>query len=617
VNRVGNIEAPASPIANYLAGLHARLATVTEGRIADYIPELGKADPSWFGIAIATTDGALYAAGDAEVSFSIQSVSKPFAYAYALHEYGQAAVLEHVGVEPTGEAFNSIILDEVNNRPFNPMVNAGAIAISELFKGETLDDRRAEMLGFYSRFAGRPATIDEAVYRSEDETGHRNRAIAYMMLNSGMISRPPADVLDIYFRQCSVEVTARDLAIMAGVLANDGVHPVTRERLLRPSEVRDVLTVMASCGMYDYAGQWAFEVGMPAKSGVSGGIVAVIPGQIGIGVFSPPLDGYGNSIRGVAACREISQAFGLHVFANRANPRAVIRREYRGSAVHSKRQCRGEDIRTLDREGERIGVLELQGALYFASVERLLRRVSDLNGEVEFLVLDFRRVRDADPAATKLLTLLVGPSGSPGPRLLLSNVDPSGQLAGLRRALEEHADAGRVSFHDDTDAALEVCEAAILGAHPHARDLSMLALGRLDVFRGLSSEECHMLEGILDVMQFEAGETILREGDPARILFVIASGQATVSLKTADGRRHRVASLGPGVTVGEMALLDGGPRSADVIAEERTLCYGLSVDRLRELAADHPNILITILTNVTRFFSERLRRANREIQALE
>ncbi len=344
-------QGPDTPIARYLAGLHARLAGLSEGRVADYIPELSKADPGWFGIAIATTDGAVYAAGDAEVSFSIQSVSKPFAYAYALHEHGQAAVLEHVGVEPTGEAFNSIILDEVNNRPFNPMVNAGAIAISELFKGATQDARRAEMLDFYSRFAGRPATIDEAVYRSEDETGHRNRAIAYMMLNSGMITRPPSEVLDIYFRQCSVEVTARDLAIMAAVLANDGVHPVSRERLLRPSEVRDVLTVMASCGMYDYAGQWAFEVGMPAKSGVSGGIVAVIPGQIGIGVFSPLLDGYGNSIRGVAACREISQSFGLHVFANRANPRAVIRREYRGSSVHSKRQSRADDIRHARSRG--------------------------------------------------------------------------------------------------------------------------------------------------------------------------------------------------------------------------------------------------------------------------
>jgi glutaminase len=242
-------------------------------------------------------------------------------------------VLAHVGVEPTGEAFNSIILDEVHNRPFNPMVNSGAIAVAELYKGATHAERLEAMLEFFCRFAGRRLAVDEAVYRSEDATGHRNRAIAYMMLNFGMIQRPPTEVLDIYFRQCAVEVTARDLALMAATLANDGVQPLTGERLLPPEAVRDVLTVMSSCGMYNYAGQWAFEVGMPAKSGVSGAIVAVIPDQIGIGVFSPPLDAYGNSIRGVAACKEISHAFDLHLFSNRTNPPAVIRREYRGDAA--------------------------------------------------------------------------------------------------------------------------------------------------------------------------------------------------------------------------------------------------------------------------------------------
>jgi glutaminase len=293
-----------SPIARYLAELQTRLAGITEGAVADYIPELGKADPKLFGVAIATVDGETYGAGDVDRAFSIQSVSKPFAYGYALREHGQAAVLAHVGVEPTGEAFNSIILDEVHNRPFNPMVNSGAIAVAELYKGATHAERQEAMLEFFCRFAGRRLAVDEAVYRSEDATGHRNRAIAYMMLNFGMIRHDPSEVLDIYFRQCSIGVTARDLALMAATLANDGVQPVTSERLLAPEAVRDVLTVMSSCGMYNYAGQWAFEVGMPAKSGVSGAIVAVIPGQIGIGVFSPPLDALGNSIRGSRPARK-------------------------------------------------------------------------------------------------------------------------------------------------------------------------------------------------------------------------------------------------------------------------------------------------------------------------
>jgi glutaminase len=178
-------------------------------------------------------------------------------YGYALQRYGRAAVLKHVGVEPTGEAFNSIVLDEVANRPFNPMVNAGAIAIAELMQGKNQDERIANMVALFSSLAGRKLEIDEAVFHSELATGHRNRAIAYLMLNTGMIRRDPNEVLDVYFRQCSVSVTARDLAIMAATLANDGRNPLTGEAVYEAQYVRDMLSVMNSCGMYDYAGEWA------------------------------------------------------------------------------------------------------------------------------------------------------------------------------------------------------------------------------------------------------------------------------------------------------------------------------------------------------------------------
>jgi glutaminase len=300
-----------APVQDYLAELHARVSGLTGGKPADYIPELGEADPNLFGIAIATVDGQTYTVGDAEAPFTTQSVSKPFMYGYALQRYGRAAVLNHVGVEPTGEAFNSIVLDEVMNRPFNPMVNAGAIAVAELMDGETQDDRIANMLALFSSLAGRKLDIDEAVFGSELATGHRNRAIAYMMLNTAMIERNPNEVLDLYFRQCSVNVTCRDLAIMAATLANDGKNPFTGEAVFDTQYVRDMLSVMNSCGMYDYAGEWAYEVGMPAKSGVSGAIIAVIPGQIGICVFSPPIDSQGNSVRGIRVCQEISNEFEL------------------------------------------------------------------------------------------------------------------------------------------------------------------------------------------------------------------------------------------------------------------------------------------------------------------
>ena len=413
------------PIARYLRDLHARLAGVREGRAADYIPELAGADPDLFGIAIATADGEVYAAGDSEVAFTLQSISKPFAYGYALQRHGRDAVMEHVGVEPTGDAFNAILLDEENNRPFNPMVNAGAIAVCELFEGASQAARRAEMEDFFARFAGRRLAMDAAVHRSEAETGHRNRAIAYMMLGAGMISRPPEEVLDIYLRQCSLEVTVRDLAIMGATLAGGGIQPLTGERLLGRGEVRDVLSVMMTCGMYDFAGEWLFEVGIPAKSGVSGGIVAVVPGQIGIGIFSPPIDEHGNSVRGIAACREISRDFGLHVLGEHENPQVVIRREAAGA-------------------GRRL-VLELQGPLYFGAVERLLRRVRALGGEVGELVLDFGHVRDADPAAVRLLELLVAPPEAPRPRLLLRGLGES-RLAPLRAALDAAADPHTVGF---------------------------------------------------------------------------------------------------------------------------------------------------------------------------
>src|ERR1700730_7096356 len=379
------------PIDHYLADLHARTRAITDGAIATYIPELAKADPETFGIAVATVDGKVYTAGDAGQHFTIQSISKAFIYGYALAEYGRPAVLSHVGVEPTGEAFNAIVLDDVHNRPFNPMVNAGAMATAELIRGDTPEARMATMLDILSRYAGRSLHIDEAVFRSEQATGHRNRAIAYMMLNSGMIRSAPEAVLDTYFRQCSVRVTCTDLAVMAATLAAGGVNPLTGERALPDEYIHDVLTVMNSCGMYNYAGPWAYEIGLPAKSGVSGGILAVLPGQVGIGVFSPRLDEHGHSVRGVSVCREFSDTFGLHAFRNHTNSGTVIRRELRGNVVRSKRVRPRERRRILDEKGASVCLIELQGALFFGSTERLLRRLDGLAPHAEVLVLARRR----------------------------------------------------------------------------------------------------------------------------------------------------------------------------------------------------------------------------------
>ena len=615
---VGAEPAALAPVEDYLTELHDRVSALTGGKPADYIPELGKVEPSLFGIAIATTDGEVYGVGDTQHPFTIQSVSKPFMYGYALNRYGREAVLKHVGVEPTGEAFNSIVLDEVANRPFNPMVNAGAIAVAELMDGASQEQRTANMLALFGDLAGRPLGIDEAVFRSEEATGHRNRAIAYMMLNTGMIKRDPNDVLDLYFRQCSVNVTTRDLAIMAATLANDGTNPITGKKVFQAEYVRDVLSVMNSCGMYDYAGEWAYEVGMPAKSGVSGCIIAVIPGQIGIGVFAPPIDSHGNSLRGIRVCQEISKEFELHAFNNRTNVRSVIRREYRGDLVHSNRLRTPYERQVLARQGDKVAVLEAQGALFFGSTEQLLRRIAQLAAETRYVVVDFKRVHLADASAHKLIARAARSIADSGAELVFASIADDGPLGTLARELGAQEERRAVCIFSDTDAALEWCEDRLLAGSSKGSG-TKFALSELDLLKGLSAEDYRLIEPIVRPLVFEKGEVIIREGAEAKLFFVVARGTVSVQIRVQgqNGRKKRVASIGPGLSFGEMALLDGGKRSADIVADEKVICYGLAVDQLVELAAEHPNIMITILRNLTRDFSERLRHANEAISALE
>jgi glutaminase len=611
---------PSAPIEDFLIELHKRVSGVRGGKVADYIPELGKVDPTIFGIALATVDGEIYATGDDEHRFTIQSVSKPFMYGYALQHYGRDYVLRHVGVEPTGEAFNSIVLDEVANRPFNPMVNAGAIAVAALMPGNTAEERIATMLDLFSNLAGRRLEIDQSVFQSEHATGHRNRAIAYMMLNTGMIERDPIEALDLYFRQCSITISCRDLAMMAATLANDGVNPLTGVSVLDPQYVRDVLSVMNSCGMYNYAGQWSYEVGMPAKSGVSGCIMAVIPGQVGIGVYSPPLDAQGNSVRGIKVCQDISNEFELHAFNNRTNVRSVIRRVYHGDRIRSSRVRTAQERDLLDAEGFRIGVIEVQGALFFGSTEQLLRRIAELSETARYIVVDFKRIHLADSAACKLILRLAQSMRDGDTELMFAEIANDGPLASISRELSEHEADRLLRVFRDVDVALEWCEDQLLAEVASQDAEPKFALSKLDVFNGLSADECHLLETIVRPLLFNKGEVIIREGDQAKLFFVLARGSVSVQIRvpTQTGeKRRRVASLGPGLTFGEMSLFGGGSRSADVVADEKVICYGLAVEELKELTAAHPNIMVTILSNLTRDFSERLRHANQAIRSLE
>jgi len=294
--------------------LHARYRTLDDGAVATYIPELSKADPQDFGMAIATTDGRVFQAGDYDRPFTIQSISKPFTFGIALEDLGDAEVAQYVGVEPSGDAFNSIELQNGTNRPFNPMVNSGAITVTALLHRRYGEDTFDLILDRLSAAAGRQLVVDEAVFESERRTGHRNRAIAHLLLNFGLVHDAAERALDVYFRQCAILVTACDLAMIAATLANMGRNPLTDAQAFGIESVKRMLAIMFTCGMYDYSGEWAYRVGVPAKSGVSGGVMAVVNRQVGIATYSPPLDPRGNSQRGIAVCTELASRFGLHAF---------------------------------------------------------------------------------------------------------------------------------------------------------------------------------------------------------------------------------------------------------------------------------------------------------------
>jgi glutaminase len=598
------------PLAQYLQTLHRKHADCREGELASYIPELTKADPNWFGIAVATVDGHLYEVGDTGQPFTIQSISKPFVYGLALQDLGHDAVLEKIGVEPTGDAFNSISLYRDSGRPFNPMINAGAIASTGLIAAESDANRIERIVTLCSKFAGRALSIDEDVYRSERDTGYRNFAIGFMLRNFGIFQSSPEPILDAYFRQCSMLVTCRDLAIMAATLANGGVCPLTQEQALHPRCVPRVLSVMATCGMYDYAGEWIYRIGMPSKSGVGGGIIGVLPGQMAIAVFSPPLDARGNSVRGIKVFNDLSDDFGLHLFQTARFTRYVVRRRYDGATVRSKRLRRSVETATLGREGDRVVVYELQGELTMSSVERVIRELLTTSARVQYLVIDFKRVFGAEDAALELwLAYLDGVRNRYREVILTQIAD-----ATLRERLDR-GDGFRCL--DETDAALERCEELVLAEHLRdAGSGDAMRLEDFDFCAGLDAARIAVLGAALELHRYEPGETIIQRGDPANALFFLMSGHVSITIDLPGGGTHRLATCTPGMLFGEMAILENRPRSAAVRADDRVVCYALARDRFESLTATHPDLKVKLLENFARTLSARLRGMTDEVRAL-
>ena len=576
------------------------------GEVASYIPELATADPAWFGISMVTADGSVYEVGDTRREFTIQSISKPLTFALALETVGEEVVREHVDVEPSGEAFNSINLQPGTGRPLNPMVNAGAIATTSLVTPMGFEQPIDRILHEYSAFAGRHLEVDEQVFRSENETGHRNRAIAYLLRNAEVVDHEVEDVVETYFRQCSTLVTCRDLATIAATLASTGINPVTEERVLREDTVRNVLSVMASCGMYDSAGDWLYTVGLPAKSGVAGGIIAVLPGQLGIAVYSPPLDIHGNSVRGVKVCEDLSDELHLHVMSPARRPPPPVRTDRTCLESRSKRLRPPAELKILAERGRRAKVLELQGELSFAAGELITSSALNRAEHHDFTVLDFRAVRAIDLIGVPIFSHLVESCEQAGSEIAFSDIDRHPLFADDLNQFREKEGLHPVRTFADLDLALEWCEQGLIEKYGDVETDPELSLAQHGATIGMSPEQIALLASHLDHRDYEAGDTIYAEQETeVHEMLLVTAGKISILIRADDGDRRRIATLSPGMTLGEVAMLSGGNRIGTSVADTRVSAYVLEAGDLEVLRSSDPSLVAIFFENLLKMMAVR------------
>jgi glutaminase len=433
-----------------------------------------------------------------------------------------------------------------------------------------------------------------------------------MLRNFGIVDEDPHEILETYFQQCSLKVTCADLAVMGATLANQGVNPTTGERAIAQEYVDNVLGVMATCGMYDWSGEWIYRVGLPAKSGVGGGILAVLPGQLGIGVFSPPLDTQGNSVRGIEVCKDLSRELALHLFNPSAAPQPALRLSYNASQVVSRRRLPAAASQAVRRYGERIRVLELQGPLVFSTFEPVVRTLVRQAAYCQQVVLNFKHVVSADPVSLRLLSQVSTQLANEGVSLFCS------QAGRFTRALLANGFTEK-SIFQYTDAALEACENALLNEvlGTNWRLPEPVPLGDCQLFQDCTPEDVTLLDQHMEEKTYAPGEKVIDSGSRADELFVLIAGSVEISLSLEGGRkRQRLDVLTASMSFGEMAFIDDVPRSADVIAVDKVTCRVLKRDTFTQLEAQRPGLKAKIVTQLARQLSARLRIANNEVSAL-
>jgi glutaminase len=400
--------------------------------------------------------------------------------------------------------------------------------------------------------------------------------------------------------------------MIGATLANEGVNPLTGERAIGAPHVTEVLSVMATCGMYDNSGEWVFNIGLPAKSGVAGGVLAVLPGQLGIGVFSPPLDPRGNSVRGIGVCERLSRELKLHLLTSASAVRSVVRRIVRGDEIRSNRVRSEAEEAALSGLRGAVVMFELQGDLVFATVEKAYRTIAAAIDGAEIVVVDFTYVTSIDEPGLAALNALAESLTESGRTIVAVSPHPS---AGI-----DASPAPSVLTFVDGDAAVEWCEDRLLHGPERAPETEVhAALEAFDLLDGLDSEELLAVENAVELRMLGAGTAVFREGDAADAMFFLLAGRVNVLLPLASGRgerTRRLATFGQGVAFGEMALLDEGLRSADVVCDGECMVAVLTLEALDHLDVEHPRVRAVLQANLARLLARRLRAANAQIRAL-
>ncbi|MCU1532657.1 MAG: glutaminase [Arthrobacter sp.] len=599
-----------SPIDSYLRQIHAEIAQLKEGKPYSTIPAMANVDPDNFGIALATVDGQVYEVGDTREEFTIQSISKPFTYGLALEDLGPEAVDDKVDVEPSGDPFNEISLAEGTGRPANAMINAGALTATSLIKGSGGQSGFKRILSTYSAFAGRQLSVSEKVYESELKHGHRNTALAHLLRSFNIIEDDPTPVLEDYFRQCSVLVNCFDLSVMAATLANGGKNPLSGKQVLEIGSVERVLSVMMTSGMYDDAGAWISSVGMPGKSGVAGGIIAVLPGQVGLAVYSPPLDAHGSSVRGLATAQRLSRDMELHFVRAARTGRSAILAAYDVSETPSGIRRNDEAADILRGHGHRARVIELNGDLLFAGTESMVRELSSLDDDVELVVLDLRRTEQVSAVALRMLAKAREGMAVTGRELVLIEAD--GSVADALADPQGHAGQQVPSFGSRSDA-VEYCEKRLLARYGNQLLLpDQVPVTASPALAPLEESDAQALQALMTAKKYDDGDVIRRVGLRFGGVYFITSGMVSSTSPGPTADRVKLNTLSAGMTFGELALGSGNRQESTVRAVGPVEVMVLSAEAISELEASDPRLAIALWKALTRDAYTRVEQYVRE-----